>query len=66
MHVISKVINQSSMNLVFVGTRLFTARAADTGHGGTHTRAGTAQVKTIVVNIVKEDDSVGCYPWSRQ
>ena len=54
MHVISEVINQGSVNLVLVGARLFTTCTANTGHGGAHAGAGTTQVKTILIDIVKE------------
>ena len=60
MHIIRKIINKRSMNLVFIRAGLLTSCGSDTGHRGSDTRPCTPQIKPIVIDLIEKMLRVIC------
>ena len=54
MHIIRKIINERSMNLVFIRAGLLTSCSPNTRHRGSHTRSCTTEIKPIIVDLIEK------------
>ena len=60
MHIIREIINQRSMNLVFIRAGLLTSCGPNTRHRGANTRPCAAQIEPIIINLIEKMLRVIC------
>ena len=54
MDVVGEVVHHPAVNAVLVAVGHLAAGATDTGHGGAHAGAGTAEVPAVLIDLVEE------------
>ena len=59
-HLVQEVVDQQTVNFVFIGAGHFTASRTDAGLGGPYTGAGAAEIESVLVDLIEKVLGIFC------